>query len=150
MTVHPLAYTPTPEFWALMTLIVGGLIKFGYQIHKDRVESQAKEQLRIDAITEREQTRLDLAAVAALTVDQLEALNGRISAVDENGKTRLKVLLSSNVTTRQYAKKAIDAGNHVTEKFNTVVQNLIDTKAIPQDVHVVNPPSDPVQTKEAE
>jgi hypothetical protein len=143
-----LAYTPTPEFWALLSLIVGGLIKFGYQLRKDKLELRLKEQARQDAITEREQTRLDLAAVAGLTVEQLKVLDGRLTTVDENGKNRLKVLLNSNVTTRAYAKKAIDTGNHVTEKFNSLLQSQLDSKDIPQKVEVVNPESDPVHVNQ--
>lgn len=143
----PLAtYTPTPEFWALLTLIVGGITRFIYQVHKDRVAEKLHEQQRIDAVTEREQTRLDLAAVAALTVEQLEALNGRIAAVDENGKTRLKVLLGSNATTRAYTKKAIDTANNVNAKIEQLGQTLVDSKGVPQQVEVINPPEHPVIT----
>ncbi len=133
-------WTPTPEFWALMTLIVGGFTKFLYQRHKDIVAAENKENDRkaevaqreadrMIEIARREQDRLDLAAVASLTVEQLASLNERIDMVDANGRSRLKVLIGSNVTTRAFAKKAIDSGNHITEKFNTLTQALIESKS---------------------
>lgn len=136
-----LAWTPTPEFWALMTLIAGGVTKFIYQVHKDRVASRNLKEERESAIAEREQARLDLAAVAALTVDQVESVK---KAFNEQGQIRLKALLQSNVTTRQYTKKAIDTANNVNQKIESLGQSLVDSRSTPQKVHVTNTAEDPV------
>lgn len=93
---------------------------------------------------DREQARLDLAAIANLTSSQAEEVKHLISVGNVNGQDRLKILLNSNVTTRQYAKKAIDTGNHVTEKFITLTQALTDSKSVPQEVHVMNQTQDAV------
>lgn len=128
---NTLAYVPTPEFWALMTLVAGGFIKFLYQVHKDRVAAKRVDDIHKQAISDREQTRLDLAAVAALTVDQLAVLEGRIMSVDENGKTRLKVMLNSNATTRAFTKKAIDTANNTNDKIALLGQSIVEGNKTP-------------------
>ncbi|MEO5712153.1 MAG: hypothetical protein ABIT37_01585 [Luteolibacter sp.] len=95
----PIAYIPTPEFWALCTLITGGFGKFIWDQFK-RVQD------RKDAAEAKEQARLDLQQLLELTKAGFEVTN-------ENGQTRLKQIMQSNVTTRQYTKKAIDTSNGI-------------------------------------
>ncbi len=149
-----LAYTPTPEFWALLTLIVSGITRFAWEAKKERTATRlaaAKNQAEITAanarlaaeIADREQTRLDLAAVASLTVEQLHALGEKVDMVNENGQKRLKVLLSSNVVTRDFAKKAIDTSNGIKTALMENGVKLVTEPAAPAIPSEVTPGSDP-------
>lgn len=117
-----------------------------YDAFKTYMDAEsAKEKRRQDRL-DREQDRLDIAAIAALTASQLEAMQDRLRMVDDNGKNRLKVLLQSNITTRQYAKNAIDTANNTNQKIAKYGQDLMDARSSPREVVVMNADDDPVPT----
>lgn len=110
-------YTPTAEFWALLTLIAGGVGRFFYDLIK-------RKQDRLD----REQDRLDRAQLATLTIEQLEA-------VKASGSERLKVLVREvqdvkkvAITGIRASKEALDTANGVNAKIAALGQKLVDEK----------------------
>ncbi len=128
-------WVPTPEFWALLTMIVGVATKWVIQITKDRKEllqkrldrerdlvdreqtrldlAAASERTRLDLVASAEQTRLDLLTAANLNSEQLANISDQVATVDENGKLRLKAMLGSNATTRHFNKVAIETSNGI-------------------------------------
>ena len=143
-------YTPTPEFWALLGIIVTGLGRWWWQASKERSIRLSLEAEREQKLKEREEDRKDLIAAAeaaaTLNAEQLKPVIEQLDALDKAGTNRLKALLNSNVTTRLYTKKAIDTANGVNEKIQALSQAIVDSKDIPQQVEVINTEEHPVQT----
>jgi hypothetical protein len=93
-------YQPTAEFWALLTLIAGGVGRFFYDLVK-------RKQDRLD----REQDRLDRAQLATLTIEQLEA-------VKASGGERLKVLVKEVQGVKQVAIQSIKVSKEAIKEAN--------------------------------
>jgi len=141
------SFTPTPEFWAICTLIATSLGKTIYDVVKRYQDRQEKETLRKAVLEDREEVRKDLAAQAELLKQGFETIN-------DNGVIRLKAIISSNATTRDFTKKALNAANNVTEKSNVAIE--IATKALervsgePLQVEVMNKETHPIPVKQDE
>jgi len=105
-----LAFQPTPEFWIALSAAGAFISKIIVDEVRYRRERQTKLDKEATEIKRREQDRLDIAAVSALTVTQIEAVK---QDINKNGQDRMKTLLNSAVTTRglvkEYAKKADEA-----------------------------------------
>jgi hypothetical protein len=129
MTPFLLAYAPTPEFWALLTLIATGVGHWLWQVTKDRSARLALEDERRQKLEEREQDRLDLIAAAEaaakLNVEQLKPVIEQLENIDKNGANRLKVLISSNVTTRGMVKQGIEESKRAVETSNGIKSDLM-------------------------
>jgi predicted sugar kinase len=143
----PLAYTPTPEFWALMGLLGTALAKLGMDWIKRREERLLKEEEREAEEARRESNRKDLLLVASIAKADREAVEEKLKELNEAGANRLKTMLQSNATTRQFTKKAIDTANNTNAKIESLGQSLVDARSTPQKVEVVNTEQSPVLTE---
>lgn len=145
-----LGYTFTPEFWALLGVIVTGVGRWAWEWNKGRNIRLGLEAERIQRLKEREEDRKDLLAAAKaaalLNKQQLVPVLNQLEALDKAGTNRLKALMQSNVTTRTFNKKAIDAANNVNEKLKMLGEKIVEAKEIPQQVEVVNKPDHPIPT----
>lgn len=143
-----IAWSPTPEFWALCSLIATGVGHWAWQFAKDRNVRLALASEREQKLLEREEDRKDLLAAAEaaakLNEEQLKPLMDQLAAIDQNGSNRLKVLIGSNVTTRAYAKKAIDVSNGIKTALMESGVKLVNDGSLPavQEVRVIN--EDPI------
>ncbi len=128
---HPLfAWTPTPEFWALLGLIATGVGRFCWEIAKNRNAQRMLKEERALKLAEREEDRKDLIAAAEaaakLNEKQLKPVIEQLEAIDQKGSSRLKVLLSSNVTTRGLVKKSIQETARAVETSNGIKRDLME------------------------
>jgi hypothetical protein len=122
-----LSYIPTPEFWIAISAAGAFISKIVVDELRYRKERQAKLDEQKAEKDKREQDRLDLAAVAALTAKQLETFKNEITNfVDEKGKDRLKVLLGSAATTRGLVKDMTKKAELAVETSNGIKTSLIE------------------------
>lgn len=141
--ITPLAYTPTPEFWAFLAMAAAGFGRWWWDATKERNKRIALERENAQKLAEREEDRKDLVAAAEaaakLNQEQLKPVIDQLEKIDKAGANRLKALVSSNVTTRalvkEYAKKAdiaIETSNGIkTALMTDGVKLITDPKPSP-------------------
>lgn len=143
-----LAYEITETMAAFLVLQVIGLLtliaKSFWDSRKSEQDMRSSTAQRIQDRLDREQDRLDREQLAALTVEQL----AEIKAAGGEREQRLvrEIVRTREVATRG-ARKAVEAfreANGVNAKIAMLGQQLVEDRATPRQVQVVNSPDQPV------
>jgi hypothetical protein len=144
--IPPIAYSPSPEFWALMMLLATSIIKLLMDANKRYQERLDRERKMEEDESIRESARKDMLLVASIAKADREAVESKLKELETAGKDRLKSMLQSNATTRLYTKKAIDTANNTNEKIAVLSQAIVEKNKTPQQVEVINTSEHPVPT----
>lgn len=134
-------YTPTPEFWLMLTMVVTGLGKFAWEWNKRRQDRQDRESAA-------DQARKDQAANADLIKALSTITEERFDFLAEKGQERLKAIMRVTGELRSTNVKALNAANNVNAKIVALGQKLVNESETPQKVEVVNSDSNPVPVHE--
>ncbi len=135
MNTPLLAYAPTPEFWALLTLIVGGVGKGVYDIIS-KVSARRDTAIRhAELMAEREQDRLDRQELATLTAQQLETIVTLGSAREQRLTRQVMETRKVALASARMAKEMMVTANNTNDK---ILSLGLELKEGVQKVELVN------------